>query len=129
MPAAGEVTCLLKNASMPVTLKAHEYEVFTVVPVKELSNGASFAPIGLIKMFNSGGAIKELRYESTKHATIKPRVRGSGMFGAYSSIRPKRITVDSDAVEFTYDEGCGLVTFILGIPQRELYLWNVTVEL
>ena len=112
-----------------MTLKAREYEIFTVVPVKELSNGASFAPIGLIKMFNSGGAVKELRYESMKSATIEARVRGSGMFGAYSSIRPKRITVDSDAIEFTYDEGCGLVTFGLGIPQRELYLWNITVEL
>ncbi|KAG1327379.1 putative galactinol--sucrose galactosyltransferase 1 [Cocos nucifera] len=127
--SGGEVTYLPKNSSIPVTLKAREYEVFTVVPVKELSSGASFAPIGLIKMFNSGGAVKELIYESMKSATIEARVYGSGMFGAYSSIRPKRITVDSDAVEFTYDEGCGLVTFCLGIAQRELYLWNVTVEL
>ncbi|KAG1363795.1 putative galactinol--sucrose galactosyltransferase 1 [Cocos nucifera] len=127
--SGGDVTYLPKNASMPVTLKSREYEVFTVVPVKELSNGASFAPIGLIKMFNSGGAVKELRYESRKSAIIEARVRGSGMFGAYSSIRPRRISVDSEAVEFTYNEGHGLVTFVLGIPQQELYLWDVTIEL
>ncbi|XP_008775672.2 probable galactinol--sucrose galactosyltransferase 1 [Phoenix dactylifera] len=125
----GDVTYLPKNASIPVTLKPREYEVFTVVPVKELSNGASFAPIGLIKMFNSGGAIKELRYGSMKSATIEARVRGAGMFGAYSSIRPKRIAVDLEAVEFTYDEGCGLIAFALGIPQQDLYLWYVTIEL
>lgn len=129
MFVAGDVTYLPKNASMPVTLKSREYEVFTVVPVKELSNGDSFAPIGMIKMFNSGGAVKELRYVSTKSTIIEARVHGSGTFGAYSSIRPKRISVDSEAVEFTYDEGCGLVTFILGIPLGESYLWNVTIEL
>jgi len=126
---AGEVTYLPKAAALPITLKSREYEVFTVVPVKELSNGASFAPIGLVKMFNSGGAVKELRYESEKTATVDVKIRGSGLFGAYSSIRPKRINVESVDVEFRYDEGCGLVTFELGIPQGKSYLWNISIEL
>nr|CAD1826631.1 unnamed protein product [Ananas comosus var. bracteatus] len=125
----GEVIYLPKNASLPVTLKPCEYEVFTVVPVAKLLNGASFAPIGLIRMFNSSGAIKELRYESAENATAELKVRGSGTIGAYSSVGPKRITVDSEEVEFNYDVSCGLVTFELGVPQQELYLWNVSVEL
>lgn len=112
-----------------MTLKPREYEVFTVVPVAKLLNGASFAPIGLIRMFNSSGAIKELRYESAENATAELKVRGSGTIGAYSSVRPKRITVDSEEVEFNYDVSCGLVTFELGVPQQELYLWDVSVEL
>ncbi|KAM0941673.1 putative glycosyl hydrolase 36, aldolase-type TIM barrel, glycoside hydrolase superfamily [Dioscorea sansibarensis] len=125
----GELTYLPKDASLPVTLKAREYEVFTVVPVKEFSNGASFAPIGLIKMFNSGGAVQELEYETEKNGTVEIKVRGPGFFGAYSSIKPKRITVDAEEVEFVYNEECGLLTLELGFGGKELQKWSVSVEL
>ncbi|KAK0602397.1 hypothetical protein LWI29_032907 [Acer saccharum] len=65
------------------------------------NNEAKLAPIGLIKMFNSGGAIKELRYDEAEGtATADMKVRGCGLFGAYSSARPKRIQVDSEEVQF-----------------------------
>lgn len=117
---------LPKNVSLPVTLRSRDYEVFTVVPVKRLSNGTSFAPIGLIRMFNSGGAVKEVMYGEDADAQLK--VRGSGTIGAYSSTRPKTIAVDSESVEFSYDDSCGLVTFELGLPVQELYLWTVAVK-
>ncbi|KAL0362977.1 UNVERIFIED_CONTAM: putative galactinol--sucrose galactosyltransferase 1 [Sesamum calycinum] len=120
---------LPKNTSLPITLKAREYEVFTVVPVEQLSNKTAFAPIGLTKMFNSGGAIKELNAEAEKPGTVNVKVRGCGVFGAYSSVRPKRIQVDAKEAEFEYDEASGLITFALQIPEKEMYLWNVTVEL
>ncbi|KDP32639.1 hypothetical protein JCGZ_13189 [Jatropha curcas] len=125
----GEVIYLSKDATMPFTLKSREYEVFTVVPVKELPNGAKFAPVGLLKMFNSGGAIKELKYDSKTNAAVCIKARGCGLFGAYSSTRPKKITVDSEEMEFGYEEGSGLITLELRVPEEELYLWNVTVEL
>ncbi|KAL6999057.1 flavodoxin-like fold protein [Sarracenia purpurea var. burkii] len=126
---AGEVVYLPKDTSLPITLKAREYEVFTVVPVEKFSNGAIFAPIGLIKMFNSGGAIKELIYESAKVASVVMKVRGCGIFGAYSSVRPKKITVDTKEMEFEYEEGSGLITLALRIPEQELYLWDMNIEL
>lgn len=119
---------LPKDACLPITLKSREYEVFTVVPVKELWNGVKFAPIGLIKMFNSGGAIKEVDYESKRSATIVMRVRGCGVFGAYSSTPPNRITVDSDQAEFEYEEGSGLITLVLRVAEQELYLWNIAID-
>ncbi|KAI3935930.1 hypothetical protein MKW92_035369 [Papaver armeniacum] len=125
----GEVVYLPKNASLPITLKTREYEVFTVVPVKELSSQASFAPIGLIEMFNSGGAIKDLKHESEKSGIVNMKVRGCGVFGAYSSARPKKIIVDLKETEFTYEEVSGFVTLTLETPKGELYLWNLTVEL
>ncbi|KAL0353457.1 UNVERIFIED_CONTAM: putative galactinol--sucrose galactosyltransferase 1 [Sesamum angustifolium] len=125
----GELVYLAKNTSLPITLKAREYEVFTVVPVEQLSNKTAFAPIGLTKMFNSGGAIKELNAEAEKPGTVNVKVRGCGGFGAYSSVRPKRIQVDAKEAEFEYDEASGLITFALQIPEKEMYLWNVTVEL
>lgn len=129
MQITGEVVYLPKNATLPITLKSREYEVYTVVPVKELSNGTRFAPIGLIKMFNSGGAIKALRYESERTATVNMKVRGCGEFGAYSSTRPKRIAVDSEEMQFGYEEKSGLVTLTLRVPEEELYLWNISFEL
>ncbi|POO02880.1 Glycosyl hydrolase [Trema orientale] len=125
----GEVVYLPKDASLPITLKSREYEVYTVVPVKELSNGVTFAPIGLIKMFNSGGAIKEVDYESKGSAIVDMRVRGCGLFGTYSSTRPKRVAVDSEEMMFDYDELSGLVTIDLRVSKEELYLWNITIEL
>ncbi|KAG2584711.1 hypothetical protein PVAP13_6KG336200 [Panicum virgatum] len=121
----GEVVYLPKNASLPVTLRSREYEVFTVVPVKRLPSGASFAPIGLTGMFNSGGAVRELRFG--EDAGVQLKVRGSGTVAAYSA-KPKSVAVDSTVVDFSYDEACGLVTFELGLPKQELYLWTVSVE-
>ncbi|KAK6947145.1 Glycosyl hydrolases 36 [Dillenia turbinata] len=70
--------------------KIKRIQSFTVVPVRKLSNEVAFAPIGLIKMFNSGGAIRELKYEPDGTANVIMKTRGSGVFGAYSSGRPRR---------------------------------------
>lgn len=112
---------------MTITLKTREYEVFTVVPVKELSNGVKFAPIGLIKMLNSGGAIKEYDEPNTS-TTVVVKARGCGIFGAYSSSRPKRITVDSGETEFGYEDESGLLTTDLRVPEKELHVWNISIE-
>lgn len=117
---------LPKDASLPLTLKPREYELFTVVPLKHLPNGAAFAPIGLTRMFNSGGAVKEVRCNG--NAGVELKVRGSGTAGAYSSMRPKSVAVDSGAVGFSYDDGCGLVTFELAVPEQDLYSWTVSIE-
>lgn len=125
----GNLVCVPENTSLPVQLKARDYEIFTVVPIRQLSNGAAFAPIGLIKMFNSGGAIKQLNYEVEKAGLINLRVHGCGMFGAYSSVRPRRIVVDTEEEEFEYNENSGLATVILRVPEEELYQWNLAIEL
>ena len=111
---------------MPITLKSREYDVFTIVPIKELSNSVKFAPIGLIKMFNSGGAVKEFNCGIT---TVFMKVRGCGLFGAYSSARPKVITVDSEQVDFGYEEASGLVTVDLRVADIELYQWSIFVDI
>lgn len=113
---------------MPIELKAREYEVFTVVPLRQLSNGAAFAPIGLVNMFNSGGAIKQVNYESEKTGTVDLRVRGCGLFGAYSSVRPKRLVIDDKDEEFEYEANSGFITLNLRVPEEELYQWNLIIE-
>ncbi|KAK9156392.1 hypothetical protein Sjap_003872 [Stephania japonica] len=124
----GAVVYLPKYASLPITLKAREYDLFTVVPVKKLSNEVSFAPIGLLYMFNSGGAIKDLKYKVERNGTVEMRVRGCGILGAYSPVRPKKVMVDGEMREFQHDQVSGFLTFGLEVPVEELYLWSITIE-
>ncbi|XP_031478729.1 probable galactinol--sucrose galactosyltransferase 1 [Nymphaea colorata] len=125
---AGELVYVPENVSVPITLKSREYEVFTIVPVMKLHNRTRFAPIGLIKMFNSGGAIMELLYEPTRSSSVSIKVRGCGHFCAYSSAIPKRITVDSHETAYEYDKNTGMINLVLGIPEKELYLWDMVID-
>lgn len=65
-----------------------------------------FAPIGLINMYNSGGAVEDCTLEDT--ITIK--VRGAGLFGAYSSKKPSLCKVDKKDEDFSYSSESGLLT-------------------
>ncbi|KAL2492597.1 putative galactinol--sucrose galactosyltransferase 2 [Abeliophyllum distichum] len=73
-----------KNKTIQVSLGVLECEIFTISPIKEIDEKLHFAPLGLIDMYNSGGAIEEFSFKET--ITIK--ARGSGPFGAYSSKKP-----------------------------------------
>ncbi|EOY31160.1 Raffinose synthase family protein isoform 3 [Theobroma cacao] len=139
----GELITLPYNAAMPVSLKVLEHEIFTVTPIKVLAPGFSFAPLGLINMYNSGGAVEGLKYEVKDGAkfselddgyegessglggvraencsnelvgTVRIEIKGCGNFGAYSSAKPRKCTVGSSKVEFDYDSSSGLVKFSL----------------
>lgn len=109
-------------------------------------------------MFNAGGAIEGLKYEVKGGAELvevdggsegieaageRPEnrsselvgivhleVKGCGRFGAYSSAKPRRCTVDSSVVEFGYDSESGLVTFgIDKLPEGEVKVHDVKIEL
>ena len=116
----------------------------------------AFAPIGLLKMFNSGGAIISLEYRlhenNDQHmefeekrmdildfansegvtalfpvATIHMKVHGCGEFGVYSSVKPRGCLVDSRKIDILYDAGSGLVTFAL--PKSEEQVQDVVIEI
>lgn len=81
-------------------------------------------------MFNSGGALKQANYDSKKTGTINLRIHGCGSFGAYSSLKPKRIIRDStEKQDFNYDQNSGLLTLDLPVADTELYSWNIAIEL
>lgn len=56
-------------------------------------------------------------------------VKGCGRFGAYSSVRPRKCSVDTNLVEFAYDSASGLFTFDLPLPVEEQKVHIVQVEL
>ncbi|XP_011084119.1 probable galactinol--sucrose galactosyltransferase 6 [Sesamum indicum] len=127
----GELNTLHYNVALPVSLKILEHEIFTVTPIKTLAPGFSFAPLGLIDMFNAGGAIERLKYDiTTLKALVSMEVKGCGRFGAYSSSKPKRCTVGSSGVDFEFNSASGLVTLYLPeMPPDDKKIHNVEIEL
>ena len=74
-------------------------------------NDLLFAPLGLLDMYNSGGAVEALNCTmDLSRCTIKIKGRGCGQFGAYSSTKPKCCMVDMKEEEFTYNAVDGLLT-------------------
>lgn len=133
-----QVITLPRNAAMPVSLKVLEHEIYTVTPIKLFAPDYSFAPFGLIGMFNSGGAIEGLKYDkevagarlSDLVTIISIEVKGCGTFGAYSSTKPRLCTVGGNTVEFSYDFHSGLVTFDLAeMPSENQKTHMVDIEI
>ncbi|CAA0829880.1 Probable galactinol--sucrose galactosyltransferase 2 [Striga hermonthica] len=135
---SGEIFRLPKGASLPVTLKVLEYELFHFCPLKNLKGKISFAPIGLLDMFNSTGALEhfEVILEKSDASTDKEsivakislKVRGCGRFGFYCSQRPSKSTVDGTEIELNYEDSNGLGTLLLPVPHKEMYRWRVEIE-
>lgn len=148
------------NVAIPISLKVLQHEIFTVTPIKVLAPGFNFAPLGLIDMFNAGGAIEGLKYEVKGGAQlseledgyrgegnalfgvrienlstemvgmVRMEVKGCGRFGAYSSAKPRKCTVGSNAVEFEYDPVSGLMSLNLDhVPGEDQKFHIVVVEL
>ncbi|XP_075508934.1 putative galactinol--sucrose galactosyltransferase 6 [Primulina tabacum] len=149
---AGTLICLSYDISMPISLKVLEHELFTVTPIKVLAPGFNFAPLGLINMFNGGGAIEGVKYEvktgaqlvelesgvegrvenlsSEVVAAVALEVKGCGCFGVYSSVKPRKCGVGSSVVDFEYDAASGLVTLNLtDMPPDDQKVHLVEIEL
>ncbi|XP_047307980.1 probable galactinol--sucrose galactosyltransferase 6 [Impatiens glandulifera] len=107
---SGDITVLPEDANISLSLKILEHEIFTVTPIKVLSSGVSFAPFGLVEMYNAGGAIESLEYETGSVGVVRIEVKGRGRFGGYSSAKPKLCKVNYVEVEFEYESGSGLVS-------------------
>ncbi|XP_042484121.1 probable galactinol--sucrose galactosyltransferase 2 isoform X1 [Macadamia integrifolia] len=150
---SGELIRLPKGASLPVTLKVLEYELYHFCTLKEITSKISFAPIGLLDMFNSSGSVEQYEVQNSTDkkpelfdgevsselpislsenrsptATIVLKVRGCGRFGAYSSQRPLKCTVGNKETEFSYNPDTGLLTLTIPVPEEEMYRWPVEIQ-
>ncbi|XP_042393532.1 galactinol--sucrose galactosyltransferase-like [Zingiber officinale] len=90
-----------------ITLDPFDYELLTVSPVKTLSSSTmseavQFAPIGLVNMLNSGGAVQSLE---TRLFEVAIEVKGAGEMRAFSSAAPLGCRINGEKTEFTYAEG------------------------
>lgn len=150
---SGEIIRLPKGASLPVTLKVLEYELYHFCPIKEIATNINFAPIGLLNMFNSSCAVEKFNVQLISEkkseffdgevssdlsatlgmgrlptATIFLEVRGCGRFGAYSSQPPLKCTIGGSETNFEYDSAIGLLTFCIPVPEKEMYRWPIEIQ-
>ncbi|XP_051136786.1 probable galactinol--sucrose galactosyltransferase 2 [Andrographis paniculata] len=107
---SGSLSRVRKNKSIKVSLNVLQCEVFTVSPIKTFNQSIEFAPIGLIHMYNSGGAIENCAFEENR---VSIKARGYGVFGAYSNMKPSCCKVDNKNEDFTYDFENGFLTMNL----------------
>lgn len=73
-----------------------------------------FAPIGLLDMYNSGGAIESLHCKNEiSECVVKVQIRGCGRFGAYSNKKPRSCLVDKKEEIMVYNANDGLLVLKL----------------
>ncbi|XP_008784982.2 galactinol--sucrose galactosyltransferase [Phoenix dactylifera] len=100
---AKKLKLLKPEDKVDVSLDPFDYELLTVSPVRVLSSKKTiqFAPIGLVNMLNSGGAIQSFDAEELK-AMIE--VKGAGEMKAFSSVRPAACRINGEEAEFVYED-------------------------
>ncbi|XP_078430705.1 raffinose synthase family protein [Wolffia australiana] len=125
----GGLFVLPGGAAVPVSLKILQHEIFVVSPVMVFSPELKFAPLGLIDMFNAGGAVQGLLYDVPLQR-VSMEIKGCGRLGAYSASRPTRCFLGSLAVDFSYDSSSGLLLIDLpAMPAGGKKLHRVVVDL
>ena len=102
-----------KSEPIQITIQPSTFELFSFVPVTKLGCSAKFAPVGLTNMFNCGGTIQELEYNGN---AAKIKVKGGGIFLAYSIRSPKKGQLNGAEVAFEWSPD-GRLT--LNVPWTE----------
>ncbi|VAH33424.1 unnamed protein product [Triticum turgidum subsp. durum] len=125
---------LQKHQSLELSLVTMTCEIYTISPIQKQSflhqvygGAVRFAPLGLLNMFNSGGALDSITGTVDSSATtVQIKCRGPGRFGAYSSARPALCRVDAHEVEFSHSDD-GLLAFDLSDGSSHSSLWNIEI--
>ncbi|GFZ12013.1 raffinose synthase family protein [Actinidia rufa] len=99
-----KLNLLKPSQTLEISLQPFDYELLTVSPVKNLpSKSVQFAPIGLVNMLNSGGAIQSLVCDDYENS-VRVGIRGSGEMKAFASDRPVSCQINGVDVDFGYDD-------------------------
>lgn len=90
--------------TLEISLEPFNFELITVSPIKILpKKSVQFAPIGLVNMLNSGGAIQTLVFNDEDNS-VQIGVKGTGEMRVFASEKPRVCKIDGEKVEFGYDE-------------------------
>ncbi|KAK4426132.1 Galactinol--sucrose galactosyltransferase [Sesamum alatum] len=88
--------------AIDISLEPFNFELITVSPVTTLAkNSVQFAPIGLVNMLNTGGAIQSLEFNAS---SVRIGVKGTGEMRVYASEKPVGCTVNGERVAFWYED-------------------------
>ncbi|KAJ8749930.1 hypothetical protein K2173_013845 [Erythroxylum novogranatense] len=93
--------------NIEIALDPFNFELITVSPVATLTlahKAVQFAPIGLVNMLNTGGAIQSLVYDSANGDSLRIGVKGSGEMRIFASEKPRTCRIDGLDAAFQYEE-------------------------
>ncbi|KAK0601411.1 hypothetical protein LWI29_024047 [Acer saccharum] len=97
---------LSKKGNLEVSLATLQCEIYTVSPIKEFGQNFLFASIGLLDMYNSGGAVDTMNWIiELSECIIKIKGTGCGRFGAYSNIKPQRKEREKELKQDNFIDG------------------------
>uniref|UniRef100_A0A0E0PAM0 galactinol--sucrose galactosyltransferase n=1 Tax=Oryza rufipogon TaxID=4529 RepID=A0A0E0PAM0_ORYRU len=118
---------LQKHQIMEVSLSTMTCEIYTIALIKVFGGFVQFAPLGLVNMYNSGGALENVTSTGDcSEITIQIQCRGPGRFGAYSATRPEICSVDEHEVEFKHTDD-GFLAFDLSHGSSQDNLRNIEI--
>ncbi|PRQ17252.1 putative galactinol--sucrose galactosyltransferase [Rosa chinensis] len=94
---------LLKPAdTVEISLQPFSYELLTIAPVRVLPTKLiQFAPIGLVNMLNTGGAIQSVEFEDGE-TVVRIGLKGSGEMRTFASEKPTACKIGGEEVKFDY---------------------------
>ncbi|KAJ6991334.1 galactinol--sucrose galactosyltransferase 5 [Populus alba x Populus x berolinensis] len=93
------------DENIDIALEPFNFELITVSPVTILAGkSVHFAPIGLVNMLNTGGAIQSLAYTDDAESTVQIGIKGSGEMRVFASEKPRACKIDGREVAFEYEE-------------------------
>lgn len=108
---SGSLSTLPKKGKIEVSLRTLTCEIYTISPIRVFGNDIRFAAIGLLDMYNSGGAVESLDCTmDPSGCRMKIKGRGCGRFGVYSSSKPRCCMVDMKEEQFIYNAEDALLT-------------------
>jgi hypothetical protein len=112
---------------MEVSLSTMTCKIYTIALIKVFGGFVQFAPLGLVNMYNSGGALENVTSTGDcSEITIQIQCRGPGRFGAYSATRPEICSVDEHEVEFKHTDD-GFLAFDLSHGSSQDNLRNIEI--
>lgn len=89
--------------SEEISLEPFNFELITVSPVTVLpGKSVKFAPIGLVNMLNTGGAVQSLAFDEGQNL-VEVGLRGTGEMRVYASEKPRTCRIDGKEVDFEYE--------------------------
>ncbi|KAA0053646.1 putative galactinol--sucrose galactosyltransferase 5 [Cucumis melo var. makuwa] len=92
------------SQDLDIALDPFEFELITVSPVTTLTQTSlHFAPIGLVNMLNTGGAIQSVDYDDDL-SSVEIGVKGCGEMRVFASKKPRACRIDGEDVGFKYDQ-------------------------
>ncbi|KAJ4829925.1 hypothetical protein Tsubulata_012117 [Turnera subulata] len=132
---AGSLSRIPKEGSFDVVLETLQCQVFTISPVKVYHKKIEFAAIGLINMYNSGGAVESVGDAEADDDSgngngtgIHIKGKGAGCFGAYSTIIPKSCLINSEDAEFTFRDEDNLLTISIPPSTTASAAWDIHIR-